>query len=113
MTRKLVIINMSNWADEAFHIVRPNEWSPDEYLRPGEYTIINPGDTEVLTIASDKIGKPNGYEPPAFPLKAVSMSEEINPNSLETIMYSNAKPYCPCDGGTCDCVTVNASGTGC
>ena len=68
MTRKLVIVNMSNWADEAFEIVTEHD-APTKMLMPGEHVIINPTDKQDVVIWARKVGEANGYEPPPFPAK--------------------------------------------
>ena len=73
MTRKLLIVNMSNWADEAFE-VEGND--PTTVLRPGEFAIFNPYDGKTVNVNSVKVGEANGYEPPRFPAKAIVDSQE-------------------------------------
>ena len=43
MTRKLVIVNMSNWADEAYRVLTQDGVSDEQakMLAPGEYAIVN------------------------------------------------------------------------
>ena len=80
MTRKLVVVNMSNWADESYKVWLPGG-SPEgqtKMLAPGEYTVLNTTDSEGLTIHPEKAGEANGYEPPRFPSKAISDSEELD-----------------------------------
>ena len=79
MTRKLVIINMSNWADESFS-VGYTEGGTKQNIQPGEYVVLNPYDSpnkssDVL-VEPIKIGEANGYEPPAFPKDVIDLVEE-------------------------------------
>ena len=83
MTAKAVIINMSNWANEYLKV----EWANLEpkVLAPGEFTIMNPHGNDLLRITLVEQGEANGYEPPAFPARAISLSEErrLGPSGVE------------------------------
>ena len=64
MTRKLVLVNMSNWADEAYDVGTIRDGTAT-ILRPGEYVVVNAPHT---VIAEPKqVGAANGYQPPEFP----------------------------------------------
>ena len=80
MTRKLVIVNMSTWADEAYKVLSPGG-SPEGrslMLSPGEYAVLSTTESEGLTVHQEKVGLAIGYEPPTFPAKAISDSQEEN-----------------------------------
>ena len=79
MTRKLVVVNMSNWADEAYKIWMPGGTydGKTRMISPGEYVVLNTTDSEGLTIHPEKVGESNGYEPPVFPSQAISDSVEL------------------------------------
>ena len=85
MTRKLVVVNMSNWADEAYKVWLPGG-GPDgqtKVLRPGEYAILNTTESEGLTIHPEIVGESNGYEPPEFPMKVVELTQERPPTPTQ------------------------------
>ena len=72
MTRKLVIVNMSNWADEAYQVEIRGEKS---IILPGSFQIVN--DYTGIDVTSVKVGQANGYEPPVFPQEAIDHSQEV------------------------------------
>ena len=74
MTRKLVLVNMSNWADEAYEVTDGS--APATVLKPGEFLIVAHSETDVIAGVPIKVGQPNGYEPPRFPQQAIVYSEE-------------------------------------
>ena len=72
MTRKLLVINMSNWANEAYSIVENEE--TQKVLQPGEF-YIDHGENDIQC-RPIKRGRANGYEPPDFPREVVGLTEE-------------------------------------
>ena len=74
MTRKLVLVNMSNWANEHFEVESPNE---DKItIKPGGYCIVNPYDLQEVHITAVTIGEADGYKPPRFPREVADHSQE-------------------------------------
>ena len=72
MTRKLVVVNMSNWADESYKVWLPGG-SPEghtEVLAPGDYTVINTTDSEGLTIHPEKVLPCKCLRASALPLES-------------------------------------------
>ena len=74
MTRKLLVVNMSNWGDEHY-LISGGDDKPRE-IAPGEWASLYVSDNQTITVGSIKVGEPNGYQPPAFPMDAIDFVVE-------------------------------------
>ena len=87
MTRKLVIVNMSNRADEAYELTDGR--GKPEMLRPGEYQILHEY-INVIGVAPITDGTSDGYEPPEFPSDAIRYSQETTIRRSDHLTYTGA-----------------------
>ena len=65
MTRKLLVVNMSNWGDEHY-LISGGDDKPRE-IAPGEWASLYVSDNQTITVGSIKVGEPEWIPAASIP----------------------------------------------
>ena len=90
MTRKLVVVNMSNYGDEAFEIEDiENRTVTKTPIRPGEYAVCTGLNNLYINVV--RLGQSRGYAPPVFPRKVIDLFEERAVHGVQPSLSDSEK----------------------